>query len=104
MFVRIARFEGGTADGIDERIEEINSNLAEGAGGGMPPGRRAQRDEPRRRGRPSLRGRDVRDGDRPGDRLAPSKLGRDRVHDGLRRLGPLLGLDRNRERRADRFA
>ena|SRR5437868_14203597 len=38
MFVRIARFEGGTADGIDERIEEIKSNLAEGAGGGMPPG------------------------------------------------------------------
>jgi hypothetical protein len=35
MFVRIARFEGGTAEGIDRRVEAIKANMAEGARDGM---------------------------------------------------------------------
>jgi hypothetical protein len=38
MFVRIARFEGGTAEGIDRRVEAIKANMAEGARDGMPAG------------------------------------------------------------------
>jgi hypothetical protein len=35
MFVRIARFEGGTAEGIDRRVEAIKANMAEGARDGI---------------------------------------------------------------------
>ena len=38
MFVRIARFEGGTAEGIDRRLEAIKANMAEGAREAMPAG------------------------------------------------------------------